>query len=193
MQRFPCDRKLCTECSPLRRARKVENYLGHMCATGGEWYFITVSDEVMGAVAKRIARAGAKFVKVPAPNQRRTVLTNLVLSTSIGADEHAYREALTRTFDVEPADGPNVSASKGWAEPRPDSNGEWELEGMVKASIAKVRYVAAEMGVLRAVVDEAFLPWGGEAVILDDTSPLWDDFCERIGLFWPERRLRAVA
>jgi hypothetical protein len=186
---LPCKRYRCERCGPAVRAARLAHYLPAM--EGQDWYRVIVSPEQRQTFNKRLTRAGAPSLRVPAEPGRTVVFTTMVFGEVVGDLE----QALTSAFAAVPGDGRQVRAAGGLP---PMTSGadvdesEWEMLGVVSVSIEESAEIAQACGVFRGWVDERFVPAGGRALLLDDQRPGWAWFCRRTGLHTPQPRRRVT-
>ena len=160
--RVPCKRKGCVGCGPVVRQAAGDHYGEQLAGAGEAIYQVRISRAGWKAMVKRLTRAGARYVRVPAPGGAFVVLSTLVLGEAVADPKTAAQEACRAM----PTDSAHVSSSRPWAmtsKPAGPDVGDgaerWELVGVLGVSVAEARAAAAAEGVeLRSVPAEALGP-----------------------------------
>jgi hypothetical protein len=197
--RLVCDRKACPECGPRRRHRLAEHYTAAIGDTPVVRF--EVHRKAWPTTAKRLTRAKAFYLRVPAPAGQFTVFA----TTGPGTPVRHLPQELAAAFEVMPSDLARVSSSRCWsaghsanAEGGKPGEGEsgWELLGLAGVTLDQVVEAAKDQGFYGGPVDPAhLLPGWGEAHLLrlpDQGSMEYRRFARRIRLHWPARHQRGA-
>jgi Bifunctional DNA primase/polymerase, N-terminal/CHC2 zinc finger len=193
LMRLFCKRKACPGCGPRLRAK----YAAHFTAAtaGRTLYRVPVARGSWATMAKRLRRAAADYVRVPAPDGRYTVFATVGPGELVAEPAAALAEA----FNFMPSDLARVSSTRAWRISSPETAGAWELVGLVKVGTDRAAAVARHLGILRGPVAAGMLPPAvAEAWALTlpaDDGPEFERFARLVGLHDPPDRwsLRGAA
>jgi hypothetical protein len=194
--RLFCDRKACPECGPLRRSRLAAHYT----AAIGETPVVRfqVARQSWSTTARRLSRAKASYLRIPAPGGQYTVFA----TTGVGDPVSELRQALGEAFTEMPSDLARVSSSRCWSSAsgaaapggQGDSESGWELLGMAGVALDQVVEVAKDQGLYLGPVQDRDLASGwaeAHLVRLPEPDSLeYRRFVRRIRLHWPARGRR---
>ncbi len=193
--RLVCGRKACPECGPLRRRRLAEHYTTAIGDTAVVRF--EVARAAWPTTAKRLTRAKASYLRIPAPGGRFAVFT----TTGPGEQVVHLDQELAAAFERMPSDLARVSSSRCWSATATAPSGTgtqgegepgWELLGLAGVTLGEVVEAAQEQGLYVGPVESReLLPAWGEAHLLrlpDRDSAEYRRFAKRIKLHWPTRR-----
>jgi hypothetical protein len=200
--RLFCDRKTCPDCGPHRRARLA----GHYTAAIGTTPVVRfqVDRPVWATTARKLARRGASYLRIPAPGGQYTVFA----TSGEGEPVSDLAAALEAAFAAVPLaddhgrpDTARVSSSRCWAERSTpaaagrgageDEQGGWELLGLAGVTIDQVVEAAKDQDLyLGALPVRDLAPAWAEAHLIRVPDPGTVDyrrFAWRVRLHWPAR------
>jgi hypothetical protein len=216
--RLPCRRKACPYCGPRRRLQLARSYLELL--DGTPLVRLVIARGAWQACARRLKRAGAEYLRIPAPGDRYVVLA----SAGLGEPVTDLAGCLADTFGQMPSDTARVSSTRGWSltgeaaaaaggspgahvasgQTSQDDQGAsvpagFELLGLASIPLDQLVRVARHQGIYAGQVEARTLPaeWA-EAHLLRvaTTSRAWRKFTLSIGLQQPShirRRIRPRA
>jgi len=133
---LPCKSKGCPVCGPKRRERKAEQIMKNFA--GGSIHAVYIEDEQRDTFRKNIERDGAKYHRIPAPDERSIILTDAQVGEVI--DEADVRVVV----ELNPNDGRRMTQSREWKEPPP--SGRWNRVAISPLNATKRVKVYIEEG-----------------------------------------------
>jgi hypothetical protein len=186
-RRVDCRTKACAKCG---RRLRGEYAAGYAAVLAGEaLYRVVVAARDWRKLQVKLNRAGAKFLRIPASDDRLVVYT----TADLGERVRDIASTLAGDFAAMPSDRRNVSASTSWRkafhawreDQRPTSKAPAEHLGQLRRTLEQVALIAAELDLL---VDQH-----QDALLLRDPpdQQTWQRFCARAGLY--RRRREEVA
>jgi hypothetical protein len=200
--RLFCKTKRCPDCGPRRRARLIDYWTAE--TAGVPLVRAVIARGVWATMRKRLDRARAAYLKVPAPGGCYVVLASGGIGEPVSDNAAAVVDAFasealdlarvshsrSRTFQdaAEPTTVRTAGVGQGDREPEP---ARYELRGMAMVPLGHVIAAAADLGYYQGRIPDRELPpdWA-EAHRLALPEPGTADykrFGMRIGLHWPDR------
>jgi hypothetical protein len=193
--RLFCKRKVCPNCGPRRREALARHYTFVI----GDTPVVcrTVARSTWATMARRLRRAGASYLRIPAPGGYVVFATD-----GPGDPVGDLAEALAAAFTAMPSDLARVSSSRCWSVAPPavggggggGEAGGYELLGVASHHLSRVVKVAKDLGIyVGQVADRQLAPDWAEAHLLrvpPDDPLVWRRFTRWIGLHDPDRQRR---
>lgn len=144
---LPCRRKGCSDCGLMVRAQAGEHFGQRLAEAPGPVYRVTIPRKGWKSMTKRLTRASASYVRVPANDSAFVVLSTLPVGERVDDPKAAAQEAC----DDMPTDAAHVSSTRAWAMKAAKADQadpeRWRAVGTLGVSMAKARAAAAAEGV----------------------------------------------